>query len=74
MTAPVKVELGEGGPTPYLPLSEVAHLVRRVVPVVPDATYIELGLRSFNKGTRPSTPHGNQEDRPLLDQRQGAAR
>lgn len=73
MTAPVKVELGEGSPTRYLPLSEVAPLVRRVVSVVPD-TYIELGLRSFNKGTRPSTPHGNEEDRPLLDQREGAAR
>lgn len=51
MNAPVKVELGEGGPTPYLPLAEVAPLARRVVPVDPDATYIELGVRSFNKGT-----------------------
>ena len=51
MNAPVKVELGEGGPTPYLPLAEVAPLVRRVVPVDPDATYTELGVRSFNKGT-----------------------
>lgn len=51
MIAPVRVELGEGGPTPYLRLSEVAPLVRRVVPVDPDATYTELGVRSFNKGT-----------------------
>lgn len=51
MTASVKVELGEGGSTPYRPLSEVAPLVRRVVPVDPDATYTELGVRSFNKGT-----------------------
>lgn len=51
MNVPVKVELGEGGPTPYLPLAEVAPLARRVVPVDPEATYIELGVRSFNKGT-----------------------
>jgi len=51
MNAPVKVELGESGTTPYLPLAEVAPLARRVVPVDPDATYIELGVRSFNKGT-----------------------
>jgi len=51
MTVPVKIALGEGGPTPYLPLAEVAPLVRRVVPVEPDANYIELGVRSFNKGT-----------------------
>lgn len=51
MNAPLKIELGEGGPTPYLPLAEVAPLVRRVVPVDPDATYTELGVRSFNKGT-----------------------
>jgi hypothetical protein len=74
MTAPLKVELGAGGQTPHLPLSEVAPLVRRVVPVLPGAAYIELGIRSFNNGSRPSTPHGNEEDRPLLDQRQVAAR
>jgi type I restriction enzyme S subunit len=51
MNPPAKVDLGEGGPTPYVPLAEVAPLVRRVVPVDPDATYIELGVRSFNKGT-----------------------
>lgn len=51
MNAPVKVELGEGGTTPYLPLAEVAPLARRVMTVDPDATYIELGVRSFNKGT-----------------------
>lgn len=51
MTAPIKVELGDGGPTPYLPLAEVAPLVRRVISPDPDATYTELGVRSFNKGT-----------------------
>jgi type I restriction enzyme S subunit len=51
MKAPIKVELGEGGPTPYLPLAEVAPLVRRVIASDPDATYTELGVRSFNKGT-----------------------
>lgn len=51
MKAPIKVELGEGGPTPYLPLAEVAPLVRRVIAPDPDATYTELGVRSFNKGT-----------------------
>ncbi|MEO6277511.1 restriction endonuclease subunit S [Roseateles sp.] len=51
MTATLKVELGEGGSTPYLPLAEVAPLVRRVIAPDPDATYTELGVRSFNKGT-----------------------
>ena len=51
MTAHLRVELGEGGATPYLPLAEVAPLVRRVVATDPDATYTELGVRSFNKGT-----------------------
>ena len=48
---PIKVQLGEGGPTSYLPLGEVAPLVRRVIAPAPDATYTELGVRSFNKGT-----------------------
>ena len=48
---PIKVQLGEGGPTSYLPLGEVAPLVRRVIAPEPDATYTELGVRSFNKGT-----------------------
>lgn len=51
MTVPIKVELGEGGATQYLPLVEVAPLVRRVITPDPDATYTELGVRSFNKGT-----------------------
>jgi len=51
MTATLRVELGEGGPTPYLPLAEVAPLVRRVIAPSPDAIYTELGVRSFNKGT-----------------------
>jgi type I restriction enzyme S subunit len=51
MTATLRVELGEGGPTPYLPLAEVAPLVRRVIAPSPDAAYTELGVRSFNKGT-----------------------
>lgn len=47
----IKVQLGEGGPTSYLPLGEVAPLVRRVIAPEPDAIYTELGVRSFNKGT-----------------------
>lgn len=35
----------------YLPLSEVAPLVRRPVEVVLDGEYPELGVRSFGKGT-----------------------
>lgn len=51
MTANFRIALGEGGATPYLPLAEVAPLVRRGVAADPDTTYIELGVRSFNKGT-----------------------
>lgn len=51
MTESLKLELGEGGSTPYLPLSEVAPLVRREVSIDPEASYTELGVRSFNKGT-----------------------
>ncbi|MFG6441481.1 restriction endonuclease subunit S [Roseateles sp. LKC17W] len=50
MTLPIRIELGEGGPTPYLPLAEIAPLVRRVVAADPEVTYTELGVRSFNKG------------------------
>jgi type I restriction enzyme S subunit len=48
---PTKVQLNEAGPTPYLPLADVAPLVRRVISPEPDAAYTELGVRSFNKGT-----------------------
>lgn len=48
---PIRVQLGEDGPTPYLPLSDVAPLVRRVIAPDPDTSYTELGVRSFNKGT-----------------------
>lgn len=36
---------------PYRPMSEVAPLVRRDVAIDPDASYTELGVRSFYKGT-----------------------
>ena len=36
---------------PYRPMSEVAPLVRREVAIDPDASYTELGVRSFYKGT-----------------------
>lgn len=45
------VQLGDEGATPYLPLSEVAPLVRREIEIDPGETYTELGVRSFNKGT-----------------------
>lgn len=45
------VQLGAEGATPYLPLSEVAPLVRREIEIDPGETYTELGVRSFNKGT-----------------------
>ncbi|TAN08823.1 MAG: restriction endonuclease subunit S [Rhodanobacteraceae bacterium] len=35
----------------YRPMAEVAPLVRRVVPIDPEASYPELGIRSFGKGT-----------------------
>jgi len=74
MTAPIEVELVAGAPIPDLPLSEVAPLVCRVMPVLPGACYMELGIRRFGNGSRPSTPHGDEEDRPLLGRRQVAAR
>lgn len=36
---------------PYRPMAEVAPLVRREVRIAPEATYTELGVRSFYKGT-----------------------
>jgi type I restriction enzyme S subunit len=36
---------------PHRPLAEVAPLVRRGVVIDPDASYTELGVRSFYKGT-----------------------
>jgi len=36
---------------PMLPMSEVAPLVRREVSIDPEASYTELGVRSFYKGT-----------------------
>ena len=36
---------------PYRPLAEVAPIVRRPVEIDPEATYPELGVRSFGKGT-----------------------
>ena len=35
---------------PYRPVSEVAPLVRREVEISPEASYPELGIRSFGKG------------------------
>lgn len=51
MNLPMTIHLGEGGPTPYLPLADVAPLVRRQVAIDPDESYTELGVRSFHKGT-----------------------
>lgn len=51
MKVPLKIQLGANSETPYLPLSEVAPLVRREVTIDPDADYTELGVRSFHKGT-----------------------
>jgi type I restriction enzyme, S subunit len=46
-----RVALGATSKTAYRPLREVAPLVRRVMQIDPDATYTELGVRSFHKGT-----------------------
>jgi len=51
MSAVLRVQLGEGSGTPYLPLAEIAPLVRREVQIDLDEMYTELGVRSFNKGT-----------------------
>jgi len=42
--------------SPRLPMSAVARLVRRPVLVSPEATYHELGIRSFGKGTFHTAP------------------
>ena len=36
---------------PYRPMAEVAPLVRRPVEIDPDQSYLELGVRSFGRGT-----------------------
>lgn len=41
---------------PVLPMNQVAPLVRRPVDIVPDATYHEIGIRSFGKGTFHKAP------------------
>lgn len=43
---------------PYLPMENVAPLVRRPVDVQPNAVYLELGVRSFGNGTfhKPALP------------------
>lgn len=43
---------------PYRPMSEVAPLVRRQAVIEPEASYPELGIRSFGKGTfhKPAVP------------------
>lgn len=43
---------------PYRPMSEVAPLVRRQAVIAPEASYPELGIRSFGKGTfhKPAVP------------------
>jgi len=51
MKAPLNIQLGKNSHTPYLPLSEVAPLVRREISIDPDTDYTELGVRSFHKGT-----------------------
>jgi type I restriction enzyme S subunit len=51
MSEVLRVQLGEGSGTPYLPLAEIAPLVRREVQIDLDEMYTELGVRSFNKGT-----------------------
>jgi type I restriction enzyme S subunit len=51
MSPGMNVRLGQQGGTQYLPLSTVAPLVRREIAIDPNATYTELGVRSFNKGT-----------------------
>ncbi|MBL8349698.1 MAG: restriction endonuclease subunit S [Burkholderiaceae bacterium] len=51
MTNGLNVLVGQGSGTRYLPLAQIAPLVRREVTIDPAATYIELGVRSFHKGT-----------------------
>lgn len=47
----LKVQMGHNSRTPYRPLADVAPLMRRDVTINPDASYTELGVRSFHKGT-----------------------
>jgi type I restriction enzyme S subunit len=47
----LKVQMGHNSQTPYRPLADVAPLMRRDVTINPDASYTELGVRSFHKGT-----------------------
>lgn len=51
MSTALRVRLGESSGTQYLPLGEIAPLVRREVQIDPSELYTELGVRSFNKGT-----------------------
>ena len=51
MMSDMSVKIGQGNGTRYLPLAQVAPLVRREVVIDPAATYVELGVRSFHKGT-----------------------
>lgn len=51
MSTAIRVQLGESSGTQYLPLGEIAPLVRREVQIDPSELYTELGVRSFNKGT-----------------------
>lgn len=51
MSTALRVRLGESSGTQYLPLREIAPLVRREVQIDPSELYTELGVRSFNKGT-----------------------
>lgn len=47
----LNLSIAQHGSVTYLPLREVASLVRREVVVDPEETYTEIGVRSFNKGT-----------------------
>jgi len=51
MIRSLKVQLGHNSETTYRPLAEVAPLARREVTIDPEASYTELGVRSFHKGT-----------------------
>ena len=51
MIRSLKVQLGHNSETTYRPLVEVAPLARREVTIDPEASYTELGVRSFHKGT-----------------------
>ena len=53
---------------PRARMSDIAPLVRRPVPIDPDATYPELGVRSFGKGTfqKPSLPGADVGSKKLF--------